>query len=104
MHQDKSTKRWIINFETPAGERTAVAKHLVQATGLGSQVPYRPKIADEHLYKGISIHSTQYKNGKELKDKGAKVSRDEAAVFRVANLSNHTLSDCPCGRLGQYSI
>jgi cation diffusion facilitator CzcD-associated flavoprotein CzcO len=69
-----STKRWLIKFQTPAGQRTAISKHVVMATGIGSQKMNLPSIADEHLYKGISMHSVQYKNAEQLKAKGAKVS------------------------------
>lgn len=71
---EQSTQQWTVKFETPAGLRTAVSKHLVQATGIGSQKPYMPPMADQDKYKGISIHSSQFKNGKELADKGAKAS------------------------------
>lgn len=72
---DQSAKRWIVKFQTPGGECTAVSKHLVQATGLGSQKPYLPPIAGENLYEGISVHSEQYQNAEKLKEQGAKVSR-----------------------------
>lgn len=71
---DQSSKRWTIKFKTPAGQRTAMAKHLVQATGIASQKPYLPPIADNHLYKGISIHSAHYTNADKLTEQGAKVS------------------------------
>lgn len=71
---DKASKQWTVNFSTPAGEHTVVSKHLVQATGIGSQKPYVPAIADEELFGGVSIHSSQYKNGKEIAEKGVKVS------------------------------
>lgn len=70
---NQATRRWTIKFQTPGGQRTAVARHLVQATGFGSQKPYVPPMADEGLYKGISIHSAQYRNAAELKEKGVKV-------------------------------
>lgn len=66
---------------TPAGALTAVSKQVVQATGVGSQEPNMPSIADRHLYQGISLHSAQYTNAKELWDKGAKVSPDEFVVW-----------------------
>lgn len=71
---DGMSKRWIVNFSTPAGEHTVVSKHLVQATGIGSQKPYVPAMQNEELFSGISIHSARYKNGKEMVKKGAKVS------------------------------
>lgn len=71
---DQAAKRWTIKFQTPAGERTAFSKHLVQATGIGSQKLYLPPMADSHLYKGISIHSAGYKNATQLREQGVKVS------------------------------
>lgn len=71
---DESSKRWNVNFSTPAGEHTVIAKHLVQATGIGSQKPYVPALANEELFNGITIHSSHYQNGKEMVEKGAKVS------------------------------
>lgn len=71
---DELSKRWTIRFQTPTGQHTAVSKHLVQATGLGSQKFYLPPIKGEDLYKGTSVHSAQYRNAKEFKQEGAKVS------------------------------
>lgn len=78
---DPSTKRWMVKFQTPAGQRTAVSKHVVMATGIGSQKMSIPSIADGHLYRGINIHSEQYKNAEQLKQNGAKVS--EAPVRKT---------------------
>ena len=72
-HYDLSAQRWKVRFQTPEGQRTAVSKHLVLAKGHGSQKPRNPVIADRHLYQGISIHSTQYRNAKQLREQGAKV-------------------------------
>lgn len=71
---DGQTKQWTVTIQTPTGTRDITSKQLVQATGFGSQKPYQPQIADSHLYKGTSIHSAQFKNGKELRGKGIKVS------------------------------
>lgn len=71
---DRSSKRWTIKFQTPDGQRTAIAKHIVQATGISSQIPYIPTMPDSQLYKGLSIHSEFFKSGNELKAKGVKVS------------------------------
>lgn len=48
-HYDKSTNEWTVKFQTPAGQRTVVSKHLVQATGVSSQRPFIPDIADSCL-------------------------------------------------------
>ncbi|GKT66337.1 flavin-containing monooxygenase protein [Colletotrichum tofieldiae] len=70
---NQATKLWKVVFLTPMGQRTVIAKHVVQATGIGSQKPYLPPIADPHLYKGVSVHSTAYRNAKDLRMLGAKV-------------------------------
>jgi cation diffusion facilitator CzcD-associated flavoprotein CzcO len=67
-------ERWEVKFQSPAGLHTAVSKQLVLATGIGSQKPNIPDIGVRNLYQGISVHSAQYKNGQELKEKGANVS------------------------------
>lgn len=74
---DQSARRWTVKFQTPSGLHTVVSKHLVQATGLGSQKPYLPPIADSHLYKGISVHSAEYKSATQLREQGVKVSHFE---------------------------
>ncbi|KAK4864839.1 hypothetical protein LT330_001462 [Penicillium expansum] len=87
---DPSTKRWMVKFQTPAGQRTAVSKHVVMATGIGSQKMSIPSIADGHLYRGINIHSEQYKNAEQLKQNGAK----SVIVIGSANTAFDILGDC----------
>ncbi|GAB1319243.1 Flavoprotein involved in K+ transport [Madurella fahalii] len=87
---DQSAKRWTVKFQTPSGQHTAVSKHLVQATGFGSQKIYIPPMADEGLYKGISIHSAHYKNATELKEKGVK----SVLIIGSANTAFDILEDC----------
>lgn len=70
---DPSRKKWTVKLDTPAGLRTVISKHFVQATGVGSQKPLVPKIADNNVYKGINIHSSEFRNGKDLMEKGVKV-------------------------------
>lgn len=71
---DEASKLWTVSFSTPTGEHTVISKHLVQATGIGSQMPYIPAIANEKLFRGVNIHSSRYKNGKELAQQEVKVS------------------------------
>lgn len=82
--------RWHVRLQTPAGIRAAVAHHIVQATGIGSQKPYLPPMADQQLYKGISLHSAQYKNANELKNQGVK----SVFVIGSANTAFDVLEDC----------
>lgn len=71
---DTKAKRWTVKVQTPSCETMVVCKHLVQATGFGSQKPYMPPMQNVDLYKGVSIHSNGYKTAKELVEKGVKVS------------------------------
>ncbi|CAI7632016.1 unnamed protein product [Penicillium glandicola] len=87
---DPSTKRWTVKFQTSAGQHTATSKHVVMATGIGSQKVNIPSIADGHLYKGTSIHSEKYKNPELLKEKGAK----SVIVIGSANTAFDILEDC----------
>ncbi|KAL4806197.1 hypothetical protein BDV18DRAFT_138967 [Aspergillus unguis] len=87
---DEKAKKWEITFQTPAGQHKAVAKHLVMATGIGSQKPHIPRMAEPHLYKGISIHSAGYKNASLLKEQGAK----SVVIIGSANTAFDVLEDC----------
>ncbi|KAH7146126.1 hypothetical protein EDB81DRAFT_933973 [Dactylonectria macrodidyma] len=87
---DQSTERWTVKFQTSNGLRVAVSKHLVQATGIGSQKPYLPTIVDKDLYSGVSIHSQGYKSGKELAKQGIK----SVLVIGSANTAFDVLEDC----------
>lgn len=70
---NRSKGTWSVRIQTPYGVKTVTAKHLVQCTGIGCQKPFTPKIPGKELYKGISIHSAEYKNPKQLIDQGVKV-------------------------------
>lgn len=37
-------------------------------------MPYIPAIANKEVFGGVNIHSSRYKNGKELAQQGVKVS------------------------------
>ncbi|KAK8078268.1 FAD/NAD(P)-binding domain-containing protein [Apiospora saccharicola] len=84
------TKRWTVMIQTPDHHTTVISKHLVQATGFGSQKPYMPPMQSPDLYKGVSIHSAGYKNAKELVDKGAK----SVLVVGSANTAFDIMEDC----------
>lgn len=80
---DESTDRWITVLSTPSGKSTIVSKHIVQATGIGSQKPNIPVIQNREVFQGISIHSSQYKNPSQLLEKGVKVSRRTKSSLEV---------------------
>ncbi|KAB8231633.1 uncharacterized protein BDW43DRAFT_320665 [Aspergillus alliaceus] len=85
-----SSKNWEVEFDTLTGQLTANSKHLVLATGIGSQKPYLPTMVDSHLYQGISIHSAQYQNANQLAEKGAQ----SVLIVGSANTAFDVLEDC----------
>ncbi|GAA92592.1 monooxygenase [Aspergillus luchuensis IFO 4308] len=87
---DEVAQKWHVTFASPAGQRKATSKHLVMATGFGSQKPNMPQIAEPQLYKGISVHSADYKNAKLLREQGAK----SVMVIGSANTAFDVLVDC----------
>ncbi|KAJ4123046.1 hypothetical protein NW768_010038 [Fusarium equiseti] len=87
---DKSTKRWTVKLDTPAANLTVTAKHFVQATGIVSQKPHVPVMPNKHLFEGISIHSSEYKNGQTLVDQGVK----SVLIIGSANTAFDILGDC----------
>ena len=90
---DKSTKRWTVKMNTPASNLTVTAKHLVQATGIVSRKPFVPTISDKHLFRGLSIHSSEYKNGQTLVDQGVKVSHKSLSLYEfLIRLSRYSSS------------
>ncbi|KAF9778515.1 hypothetical protein IL306_003967 [Fusarium sp. DS 682] len=102
---DKSNAKWTIRLETPAGTVTITAKHLVQATGVSSQKPFVPSIADKQLYTGVNIHSSAFKNGQTLIDQDVKVSsrststplsntQQSVLIIGSANTAFDILADC----------
>ncbi|KAK3897232.1 putative indole-3-pyruvate monooxygenase YUCCA4 [Staphylotrichum tortipilum] len=90
MAYNKSTKRWTVRFSTPAGQMTAVAKHLVQATGFCFQKPNMPPMVNEGIYKGINVHSAAFKNAASLKEAGVK----SVLIIGSANTAFDILTDC----------
>ena len=100
---DPLAKRWTVIFQTPAGQRKAISRHLVLATGVGCQKLNMPSIANSQLYQGINLHSTQFQNGKRLKEQGAKVSGISIHRVKQANHSIHPLVR-PGNRLCQHCI
>lgn len=73
---------WTVLVRTPSGNKVVKAKHLVQSTGIGGAKPYIPELPGAGSYKGINIHSAEYKNPKTLSDKGAKVRAGEKTALR----------------------
>ncbi|KAG8157406.1 hypothetical protein KVR01_012790 [Diaporthe batatas] len=93
---NKTKGVWNAKIHTPFGIKTVRAPQLVQATGVGCDHPYIPKLPGKELYKGVaSIHSKHYKNPKVLQDKGAK----SVIVVGAANSAFDVMEDCAAAGL-----
>ncbi|PSR84239.1 hypothetical protein BD289DRAFT_368848, partial [Coniella lustricola] len=68
---DQARGTWTFRVHTPFGLKTIRSKHLAQCTGIGGSKPYIPDLPGE--FKGINIHSSEYKNPQVLADQGVKV-------------------------------
>lgn len=82
--------RWRVEFRTPDGTYSVFANHLVQATGIGSQMPYTPAISEQNAYDGIAMHSSQYKNANNLKNQGVK----SVCIVGSASTAFDVIEDC----------
>ncbi|KAK6007430.1 hypothetical protein QM012_004244 [Aureobasidium pullulans] len=83
--------QWQIKFKTAdKSEVTVTARHLVQATGIGSQKPYLPPTTNQKAYKGTSLHSSDFKNAEKLKAQGIK----SVCIVGSANTAFDVLEDC----------
>ncbi|KAI0163674.1 hypothetical protein BJ166DRAFT_526909 [Pestalotiopsis sp. NC0098] len=87
---DTRKETWTISFEVPAGTRRVTCKHLVQATGFTSQIPYVPSIPRRDSYQGLELHSAGYKNPKKLQEQGVK----SVIVVGSANTAFDVIDDC----------
>ncbi|KAF5565830.1 K+ transport flavoprotein [Fusarium phyllophilum] len=84
------SEQWKIELQTPTGAVTVSAKQLVQATGVSSQKPYVPTVANAEVYKGINIHSSDYKSERALVEQGVK----SVLIIGSANTAFDILGDC----------
>ncbi|KAI3390953.1 hypothetical protein diail_8327 [Diaporthe ilicicola] len=93
---NKTKGVWNAKIRTPFGIKTLRAKQLVQATGVGCDHPYIPKLPGKESYKGVaSFHSKEYKNPKQLFDRGAK----SVIVVGAANSAFDVMEDCAAAGL-----
>ena len=70
---NQATKKWTVKLQTPEGQKTVITGHFVQATGIGSAMPYIPELSGRQMYQGVSIHSAHYKSAHLLAEQGAEV-------------------------------
>ncbi|KAF2445316.1 FAD/NAD(P)-binding domain-containing protein [Karstenula rhodostoma CBS 690.94] len=85
-------KLWTVNIGIAGGKKakTTRSKHIVQATGLGSGKPHLPSMKDEDLYKGLRLHSADYGNTQQLKERRVKT----VAIVGSANTAFDVMRDC----------
>lgn len=84
---DKEAGRWKVKLSTG---QTLLSRHLVLATGLLSSAPYKPVIEATGSYKGIDLHSVEFKNAAMLKAKGV----ETVMVVGSANTAFDVAQDC----------
>ena len=77
-------KKWIVKLKLSDGNvKIMKPKHIVMAIGVSS-VPNRTKIPGTENYKGKIIHSTDYNNGRNYKDKNILVFGTGTSAHDVA--------------------
>lgn len=74
-HYNTAIKQWAVKFQLGSSGKTqtVTCKELVQATGLVPEQANLPVIKDAELYRGKSLHSSQFRNAKLLAEQGARV-------------------------------
>lgn len=90
---NKTKGVWNARIHTPFGVKTIRARQLVQATGVGCDHPYIPKLPGKEEYQGVAnFHSKYYKNPKQLLDMGAKVRTSSSVGAIFMRLTTYSLS------------
>lgn len=94
---DESRKRWLLIIERGGEAETIETAHLVLAIGAGSQIPITPNFANEEVFKGVKIHSVDYKEPSRWKGKHgiiigtANTAHDVAEDMVAAGLASVTM-------------
>lgn len=79
IKQDASSKHWTVTLSQRQSDGShreieVKAKHIVQSTGVGSQIPYTPTLENAAAeYGGKILHSVRFKNASNLAEQGVKV-------------------------------
>nr|POF15153.1 putative indole-3-pyruvate monooxygenase yucca10 [Quercus suber] len=85
------SKRWIVKARNASSREVEIysAKFLVVATGETTS-PYTPEVEGLNTFPGEVLHSTQYKSGKEFKNKNVLVVGSGNSGVEIAlDLANH---------------
>ena len=85
------SKRWIVKARNASSSEVEKysAKFLVVATGETTN-PYTPEVEGLNTFPGEVLHSTQYKSGKEFKNKNVLVVGSGNSGVEIAlDLANH---------------
>ncbi|KIW17548.1 hypothetical protein PV08_04742 [Exophiala spinifera] len=66
---DNQTQTYTLNIRRAGVESKVTAKHVVIATGAGSQTPVMPVLPNREKYRGLVLHSADYVSASEWKGK-----------------------------------
>lgn len=94
---DGNGGKWELNVTSNGHQRRMTARHLVLALGAAGQTPKMPAYANRELFKGIAMHSKDYKSAWEWKGKKgviigtANTAHDVAEDMLEAGLSSVTM-------------
>ncbi|EGC41655.1 flavin-containing monooxygenase [Histoplasma capsulatum var. duboisii H88] len=70
---DKYQKKWNLVLRRRDGETRILVRHLVLATGAGGQTPVVPTFPGRENFRGLVLHSADYKSASQWKGKSAVV-------------------------------
>ncbi|TFK75723.1 FAD/NAD-binding domain-containing protein [Pluteus cervinus] len=88
--QDEISGKWRVKINRNGVESILTVTHLVFATGLGDKYPNIPKIPDQEKFRGITLHSTQFKRASDYEGKKVLVVGAGNSGHDVsADLANH---------------
>ncbi|PNP57323.1 hypothetical protein FNYG_15229 [Fusarium nygamai] len=93
----ENSASWMVKISCRGKHSAIEAKHVVFAIGAGGQHPKMPYIPNREAFKGISLHSKEYRNAKQWKGKRgvvvgtANTGHDVAIDMVEADLTSVTM-------------
>ncbi|PCG95286.1 Hypothetical protein PENO1_025280 [Penicillium occitanis (nom. inval.)] len=82
---DNQTQTYTLNIRRADIESQVTAKHVVMATGAGSQTPVMPVFPNRERYRGLVLHSAQYVSANYWKGKSGIVIGTANTGYDVAS-------------------
>ncbi|KAM0272571.1 hypothetical protein ACHAQH_008657 [Verticillium albo-atrum] len=87
---DEKSKTWKLQLLVNGAATSASCKALILATGSGFSTPHVPEVVGREAFGGLSMHSSSFRSGKELVERGAK----SVIIIGSANSAIDVLEDC----------